>query len=155
MNTDYRLTYVEAVASQPKPRAVADDDSIHMRCPLCGDENTHIHGHLAFNKGNDDYASHPKVRGDVLAIPGCCESGCMFTIFFGQHKGYTFMWAEHRMVPVDRDWSKGGYMMMPSDEADAINEAKEEREFLLEQVKRLEKENAALAAPRPEPEQSV
>ena len=62
---------------------------VHLNCPICGCQETHIHGHTKVNESGP-------VRGEVLHIRGECEHGCLFDLCLGQHKGDTYVWAEDK-----------------------------------------------------------
>ena len=66
----------------------------YLLCPKCSSEYTRLDDPSLLLPGGDDYLARDNIRGDVLVIPGGCESGHRFNICFGQHKGNTHVWAE-------------------------------------------------------------
>lgn len=73
-----------------------NDVESEVQCPVCGHNYVH-HNSVAFSlASNDDYKANPRVRGDVIVIPSYCESGCLFNLLFGLHKGVLRLWAEDR-----------------------------------------------------------
>lgn len=71
-------------------------------CPLCGCEYVHLIGPVE-HRHSDDYTANPKVRGNVIVMPGWCEEECKFLLFLGFHKGYTHLWGEERRYGLPED----------------------------------------------------
>jgi len=77
-----------------EPKSVTLNTDGMLLCPKCGFEYTHLDSQTYVLSGGDDYIARAKVRGDVIILPGSCESGHRFRICLGQHKGHTYVWAE-------------------------------------------------------------
>lgn len=69
-------------------------DEAILVCPECGTRYTSLFDAAVVIDSKDDYKAHPKVRGNVIALPGRCQNGHRFSIFFGSHKGFTVVWVE-------------------------------------------------------------
>ena len=84
------------------------DNNDMLRCPTCGDTNTHIRlAYAAFRKqedgpiadvwvGSNRRGKGPTGRGGEgrrgrFALLGDCENGHDFSVVFTQHKGNTFV----------------------------------------------------------------
>lgn len=66
--------------------AINDHDGFdgHLRCPKCGEVNTHLEHVRIYGGGSDD-------NRYTAALEFSCESGCAFGVEVYNHKGYTLL----------------------------------------------------------------
>jgi hypothetical protein len=101
-SSEIPTAYSDEELTNPSPLKYVNNGMFHknltLACPSCGECFTHITNAVTID-GKDDYQAHPSCRGDVTRLDGWCESfGCQFSIFFGQHKGATYVWTEAREI---------------------------------------------------------
>ncbi len=72
------------------------DGAIHLLCPRCGNDNTHVG--LIFVEDPKKYIGSSSPIGTdyhEATIRMRCEDGCNFDIIIGHHKGYTYIGTPH------------------------------------------------------------